>query len=131
MKKLTAQEAIKKSRELRTAEGKGCELEYDVHGNRHSSDCPCYTLARTLMEPKRPLKIKLHFNRINMMRKLSGVWSAHTSKACNSSETVIIRHGGKVIGKTVFNPEAKQPRAFIEFAGEVVHENGRTFIDVQ
>ena len=37
---------IKIARELRQENGnQGCLLDYDVHGNRHSSDCPCYKLA--------------------------------------------------------------------------------------
>lgn len=76
------------------------------------------------------MKIKLHFNRINMQRNDDRVWSAHTHVSCNSAETVVIRHKGKVIGKTVFKPQAKQPRAFVEFAGEVVHDNGQTYIDI-
>ena len=77
-----------------------------------------------------PRKIKLHFNRVNMSRKNPRVWSAHTSLSCNPSEEVFIRVNDQVIGKTVFRPEASQPRAFIEFKGEVMYENGQAFIQV-
>jgi hypothetical protein len=76
------------------------------------------------------MKVKLHFNRINMARRLREVWSAHTYRSCNSSEQVLIRHKGKIIGRTIFKPDAKQPRAFIELDGEVVYENGHAIIDV-
>jgi hypothetical protein len=76
------------------------------------------------------MKVKLHFNRINMSRKLPQVWSAHTHVCCNGSKEVFIRHGGKIIGKTVFNPEGRQPRAYIEFFGEVNYENEKAIIDV-
>lgn len=76
------------------------------------------------------MKIKLHFNRINMARKLANVWSAHTSRACNASEEVLIRYEGKVIGRTVFNPAATQPRAYVEFFGDVKQESGKTYLDV-
>lgn len=76
------------------------------------------------------MKIKLHFNRVNMQRKSVRVWSAHTSKSCNMSEEVLIRVNGEIIGKTVFKEDGKQPRAHIQFQGDVVHENGATIIDV-
>lgn len=65
-----------------------------------------------------------------MQRKLASVWSAHTYQNCNSAEEVQIRYNGKVIGRTVFNPNATQPRAFVEFTGVVNNERNKTFIDV-
>jgi hypothetical protein len=77
------------------------------------------------------MKVKLHFNRINMQRKDSRVWSAHTSKSCNMSETIDISHNGKIIGKAVYNPNKKDnPRAWVEFNGEVTSREGRTIIEV-
>lgn len=66
-----------------------------------------------------------------MQRKLSTVWSAHTYKDCNSSEKVYIRYAGKIIGETVFNPMASQPRAYVKFDGTVVTEDGKTIIDIE
>lgn len=77
------------------------------------------------------MKIRLHFNRVNMSRRDPRVWSAHIHKACNQSEEVLIRHGDKVIGKTVFRPDAPQPRAYVEFNGEVIIEEGNTIIEVE
>ena len=76
------------------------------------------------------MKIKLHFSRINMQRKLSKVWTAHTSKVCNQTETILIQHNGIVIGKTVYKPEASQPKAYIEFYGEVVYKDGKVILNV-
>jgi hypothetical protein len=70
-----------------------------------------------------PVKIKLHFSRVNMQRRDPRVWSAHTHKSCNQSESVLIRHGGKLIGRTVFREGAEQPRAYIEFAGTVERDD--------
>lgn len=49
---MTTQEALKPvgARKLRLKQGEQCVLEYDVHGNRHSSDCPCYDLANQLLK---------------------------------------------------------------------------------
>lgn len=75
------------------------------------------------------MKIKLHFNRVAMQRLDPRVWSAHTSKACNQSTEVLIRHMGRIIGKTVFRKDAAQPRAYVEFAGTVEKDaEGNTVI---
>ena len=75
-------------------------------------------------------KIKLHFNRVNMARRKTAVWSAHTSVACNQADEVVIMHGDKIIGKTVFNPDGVQPRAYVQFYGDVTLENGSTIVRV-
>ena len=75
-------------------------------------------------------KIKLHFNRVAMQRRKPEVWSAHTSAACNGASEVLIRVGDKVIGRTVFNPDGQQPRAYVEFFGNVIQDEGRTVIQV-
>ena len=83
--------------------------------------------------PRKPRrqKVRLHFNRVNMQRKDSRVWSAHTSRACNMSEVVEIRHEGKVVARTVFQPTKKDnPRAWIEARGHVTVENGITVVNV-
>lgn len=77
------------------------------------------------------MKVKIHFNRINMQRKDPRVWSAHTSKSCNMSEIVEIRHEGKVIAKIVFNPTKKDnPKAWIEMSGNITQEGGITVVNV-
>ena len=77
------------------------------------------------------MKVKIHFNRVNMQRGDNRCWSAHTSKACNMSETVEIRYKGKTIAKTIFKPTKKDnPRAWIETQGIVSHEGDITVIEV-
>lgn len=57
--------------------------------------------------PKGKLKTKIHFNRINMQRKDPRVWSAHTSKSCNPSEKIVVKHNGvTVLGNRV---QPRQP----------------------
>jgi len=78
------------------------------------------------------VKIKLHFNRINMQRKDKRVWSAHTSKSCNMSEVVEIRYKGRLVATTVFNPAKPQnPRAWIELQGTVSYREDTTVIEVE
>lgn len=77
------------------------------------------------------MKVKLHFNRINMQRKDPRVWSAHTAKSCNMSQEVEIWAFGSKIGKAVFHSDKKNnPRAWIEFEGTVGVEetSGKTSI---
>lgn len=77
------------------------------------------------------MKVKIHFNRVNMQRGDSRVWSAHTSKACNMSETIEIRHKGKVVARTVFKPTKKDnPRAWVETSGQVSYKDGITTVEV-
>jgi hypothetical protein len=78
----------------------------------------------------RKLKTKLHFNRVSMQRNDPRVWSAHTSKSCNQSEKVVVRHNGEIVLETVFNPTAKQPRAYLQMFGVVSYEDGVTVVDV-
>ena len=77
------------------------------------------------------MKVKIHFNRVNMQRKDPRVWSAHTSKSCNMSEVVEIRHKGKVVARTVFQPDKKSnPRAWVEAYGNVSYEGNLTVVSV-
>lgn len=73
------------------------------------------------------MKVKIHFNRVNMQRNDDRVWSAHTSKSCNMAEKIVVMHNGKVVLETVFRPEAKQPRAYLCANGEVTYK-GKTAI---
>jgi hypothetical protein len=67
-----------------------------------------------------------------MSRRDPRVWSAHTSKACNQSERVVIRHNGTVVGHTVFRPDAAQPRAFVEFNGRIEKDaEGNAIIEIE
>lgn len=78
------------------------------------------------------VKIRLHFNRVNMQRHDPRVWSAHTHKSCNGATEVSIQYAGKVIGRTVYKPEAQQPRAYVEFAGRVETDaQGHTIIVIE
>jgi hypothetical protein len=78
----------------------------------------------------RKLKTRIHFNRINMQRKDSRVWSAHTSRSCNMSEKIIVMHNGVKILETVFDPAGKQPRAYLLAHADVRNENGITIVEI-
>jgi hypothetical protein len=79
---------------------------------------------------QRKLKTKLHFNRINMQRKDSRVWTASNSRACNQAEKLVVVHNGKVVLETVFRPDAPQPRAYFVAYAEVSNQNGVAVIEV-
>lgn len=79
---------------------------------------------------KRKLKTKVHFNRVNMQRGNPKVWTAHNSHGCFQGERIVILHRGKVVAETVFNPTAKQPRAYFLTYGEVRVDNGVTIVEV-
>lgn len=80
---------------------------------------------------QRGRKIKLHFNRVAMQRNQPGVWTAHTSVACHGSDEVLIMYGDVLIGKTIFRPEATQPRAYVQLFGEVTRDEGKTVIHIK
>lgn len=80
--------------------------------------------------PKGKLKTKIHFNRINMQRKDPRVWSAHTSKSCNPSEKIVVKHNGVTVLETVYNPDSRQPRAFMVVTGSITHEGTTTIVEV-
>lgn len=76
----------------------------------------------------RPIKFKLHFNRINMQRGLPTVWTIHTSKRCIPAKEVDVR----VPVTAVFRPEARQPRAWLEGKGIITAAGrDRYVIDIQ
>lgn len=76
------------------------------------------------------MKIKLHFNRVNMQRKKPEVWTAHTSRACEQSGLIVVRHNGHDILRTVFNKEGRQPRAYLQMFGKVRRNGRNIYIDV-
>lgn len=77
------------------------------------------------------MKIKLHFNKIATSQGKDTVWSAHTYQDCNGSKEVEIIHNGVVIGMTVFNKHGKQPRAHIQFNGDVVRTGNKSQIVIE
>lgn len=77
------------------------------------------------------MKIKLHFNRINMQRKKMEVWTAHTSRTCEQSGLVVIKYRGVEICRTIFNPSGTQPRAYLEMHGAVRRNGRNVYIDIQ
>jgi hypothetical protein len=81
------------------------------------------------MSPRK-LKTRIHFNRIAMQRNDPRVWSAHTSRSCNMSEKIVVKHNGVVVLETVYAPEAKQPRAYLMTHGVVSQVNGVTVVEV-
>jgi hypothetical protein len=89
--------------------------------------------SKRTVEPDRSqaVKIKLHFNRPNMFRGDPRVWSAHTYKNCNQAREVLIRHNGQIVGRTVYKDGAAQPRAYLEFSGEVsMDADGNAVIEI-
>jgi len=79
---------------------------------------------------KRPLKTKLHFNRVNMQRKDSRVRTASNSHCCNQTERIVIKKGKAVVAKTVFKPDASQPRAYFTVFGKVTIEGNTVIVEV-
>jgi hypothetical protein len=67
------------------------------------------------MAISRPRKFKLHFNRVNMQRGLSTVWTIHLSDRCIAAEEVEVN----VPLMAVFRPESRQPRAWLEGRGYI------------
>lgn len=65
------------------------------------------------------MKLRLHFNRVNMQRGNKKVWTVHTSKGCYQAKEVVIMHHGEQILGTVFKPDGKQPRAYLEGYGKI------------
>jgi hypothetical protein len=76
------------------------------------------------------MKIKIHFNRVNMQRGKAEIWTAHTSKKCEQSQLIVLRHNGVEVARTVFNPAARQPRAFIQTQGKVRRNGRNIYIDI-
>jgi hypothetical protein len=79
---------------------------------------------------KRKLKTKIHFNRVNMARKDPRVWSAHNSHSCNMSEKIVVMHNGIRVLETVFDPNARQPRAYLLTYANVFQKDGITVVEV-
>ena len=69
------------------------------------------------------MKLRIHFNRVNMQRGSPNVWTVHTSKACFQGRRVRV----SVPLETVFRPEARQPRAYFVGYGRV-HKRGGTLV---
>lgn len=76
------------------------------------------------------LKTKLHFNRINMQRKDSRVWTASNSQGCNQAERIVLTRNGEVIAETTFDPAARQPRAYFTVYGTVTYKGKTTIVEV-
>lgn len=76
------------------------------------------------------LKTKLHFNRVNMVRGKAEVWTAHNSRGCFQGEKLVIRHNGVIVAETVFDPKARQPRAYFVAHGNVSYEGKTAVVDV-
>jgi len=71
-------------------------------------------------------KFKLHFNRINMQRGKSTVWTIHTSDTCYQVEQVKCH----VPLETIFKPDGSQPRAYLSGRAEIhVHKKIAYLID--
>ena len=68
-------------------------------------------------------KFRLHFNRVNMQRGLSTVWTIHFSDCCIPATEVTV----DVPVTTVFRPKGRQPRAWFEGQGVLLHTGPTTF----
>lgn len=79
---------------------------------------------------KAKLKTKMHFNRVNMQRGNPNVWTAHNSRGCFGAEKLVIMHDGKVVAETVFDPKARQPRAYFVAYAEVKYRDKKAIIEV-
>ncbi len=73
----------------------------------------------------KPRKFKLHFNRVNMQRKLPSIWTVHFSDRC-----VPLAEGDvRVPLRTVFRPDKKDnPRAWLEGRGVLLVEGDKGVI---
>lgn len=75
--------------------------------------------------------LKVHFNRVNMQRGKSEVWTAHSSKRCNQTSKISFVKDGEVICETIFNPSARQPRAFFKLKATPIYEpNGDLILEL-
>jgi len=79
---------------------------------------------------KAKLKTKLHFNRVAMQRGNPNVWTAHNSRGCFQAKKLVVVHGGKVVAETVFDPEARQPRAYFVARASVRYRGGTAIVEV-
>lgn len=79
---------------------------------------------------KQKVKTKLHFNRIAMQRNSPLVWTAHNSRGCFQAKELVIQHNGKIVARTVFDPKARQPRAYFVVDAEVKYEGKTAIIEV-
>jgi len=69
----------------------------------------------------RPRKFRLHFNRINMQRGNTNIWTVHLSDKCIQVRDVKVC----VPIETVYKPTAEQPRAYLSGKG-IVTVDGHT-----
>lgn len=72
------------------------------------------------------LKTRLHFNRVNMRRGLSQVWTAHNSRGCFQGDVIVVQDcNGREIMRTVYDPNGKQPRAYFSYEGRSITKRKR------
>lgn len=72
-------------------------------------------------------KFRVHFNRVNMQRGSSKVWTVHNSDACYQVENVVI----KVPIQTVYKPQGHQPRAYFSGYGRVVIRGTTAYLEAK
>lgn len=83
-----------------------------------------------MVKPERKLATKLHFNRVNMQRKDPRVWSAKNSRACHQATKLIIKHNGEIIAETVYEPEARQPRAYFAVRASIKYKGDVAIVEI-
>lgn len=74
---------------------------------------------------KRRLKFRLHFNRINMQRGNPNVWTVHNSRGCFQGRHVSV----SVPINAVFDPDGRQPRAYLSGYGHVRVGQNTIFVE--
>jgi len=72
----------------------------------------------------KPIKFKLHFNRINMQRGNPNVWTVCTSRHCTQVKEVRVW----VPVETVFKKDGPQPRAYLTGSADVYVRKGVAYL---
>lgn len=65
-----------------------------------------------------------------MQRGSPDVWTAHNSRGCFGARKIVIMHGGEVVAETVFDPKARQPRAYFVAQASVRYRGGTAIVEV-
>lgn len=65
-----------------------------------------------------------------MSRKDPRVWTASNYKACNQATEIKVIHKGKVLLHTVYDPKAKQPRAYLTGQATIRREDNIVVVEV-
>lgn len=81
---------------------------------------------RPPIDTGRPVKFRLHFNRINMQRRRPTIWTVHTHNLCIPASHV---HVNVPLDTEYKGPDAPQPRAFFTGRGIITQKGTEVYID--